>query len=393
MDSTQFFDKLLISIIAYQALIFAIILLFYKKENNRSKRILGFYMFLNALYYAFSFCYYNGSYHIFIFQYYVIIPIISLFQPFFYFYIKSLTNPHFKCSKKQLLHFIPAFTFLFLNIILFSQLTYEQKIQLFSFNKTINNIYFNIFYYLHVSGYHLILSIQALIYLILIIKLVYKHRKSIPDNFSSYDGVSLNWLITLLILFFSITILQELFGNIKDISTNVNSRISYNVFMLFTLAFIGIAGIRQKEIYAKVFIPLKNNDIDINELDKNKYQASSLTNEEKLKLSKELKKLLEEEKLFLDNNLRLDDLVVRLNTNRQYLSQIINEVYEQNFYGLINKYRVDEVKKMFFNKQHKQMTIMGIANSVGFNSKSTFNTLFKKYTNKTPSQFIKENNL
>ena len=392
MDISSFFDKLITSIVAYQAIIFAVILLSYKKKNNRSKRILGLYMLLNAIYYAFTFCYYNGNYQVFIFQYYLIIPIIALLQPYFFFYIKSLTNPYFKCSYKQLIHFIPAVLFLFMNLILFSQLSYEQKIQLFSLHKIQGNTYFDIFYYLHTSGYHLILSIQALIYLVLIIKLIYKHRKSIPDNFSTYDGVDLKWLITLLILFFSITIFQEIFGNIKDISTNVNARISYNIFILFTHAFIGIAGIKQKEIYIHVFEIAGNSDKkSIN--DEKKYKSSSLSNDEKQRIAKELKDLLENKRIFLDNHLSLDDLAIELNTNRQYLSQIINEIYNNNFYQLINKYRIEEAEKMFFNKKHKQMTIMGIANSVGFNSKSTFYTLFKKNTGYTPSEFIEENNL
>jgi AraC-like DNA-binding protein len=99
---------------------------------------------------------------------------------------------------------------------------------------------------------------------------------------------------------------------------------------------------------------------------------------------------LEKEKPFLNNDFKLNDLAVVLGTNRQYLSQIINENYNKNFYTLINEYRIKEAIKMFSEEKHKQLSIMGVASSVGFNSKSTFNTLFKKYTGKTPSKYISE---
>ena len=82
-----------------------------------------------------------------------------------------------------------------------------------------------------------------------------------------------------------------------------------------------------------------------------------------------------------------------LNTNRQYLSQIINEVFGVNFYQLINQYRIDEVKSRFFKKDHQKLSIMGVAENVGFHSKSTFYTHFKKNTGLTPSEFLKKNNL
>ncbi len=352
-------------------------------------------MLLNALYYAFLFCFYNNNFQVFSKLYYVIIPIISLLQPFFYFYIKTLTNPYFKCSKRQILHFMPTFVFLLLNIIFYSQLSSNEQHSLFGLKNIEGNKIYQIFYYLHIEGYHIILSIQALVYFVMIIRLVYVHRKNMPENFSNYEGVNLNWLVTLLVLFLTISVFQEIVGNIKDISTNVNSRVSYNVFMMITLSFIGIAGIKQKEIYLNLFEKQNDNieSNDENNIEEIKYKSSSLSDIEKQNIAKNLKILLEEKKVFLDNDLKLDNLVVELDTNRQYLSQIINEIYGQNFYALINKYRIEESKKMFFNKKHKQMTIMGIANTVGFNSKSTFNTLFKKNTGKTPSQFIKENNL
>ncbi len=389
------FDKSIFTVVAYQALIFAIILFIFSRKYARSKRILGYYMMLNFIYYLYNFFYYTGNFDISSKLYYIILPVVFLLQPFFYLYIKSLTSINFKCSPKQLLHFVPALIVLLMNIFLYSFLTYNEQIQLLSFNGETSNKILKYYLYLHNYGYHYILSVQALFYFGLIIFTIYKHKKEMSSNFSNTEGIKLDWLIALLLIFITISTIQEIIGNIDKVVYDPIARINYNLFYMFTISFIGIGGIIQKEIYGKntssnVCIDFTE-DTDIKP--ETKYKNSSLNDEAKKILIIKLKKYIEQEKPYLNNDLKLHDISDALETNRQYLSQIINETYNQNFYTLINKLRIEEAKKMFFNKKHKQLSIMGVANTVGFNSKSTFNTLFKKYSGKTPSQFIKENNL
>jgi len=71
------------------------------------------------------------------------------------------------------------------------------------------------------------------------------------------------------------------------------------------------------------------------------------------------------------------------------LSQIINENFNRNFYDLINEYRVKEVKKCLSNQKYNNFTLLGIAYECGFNSKASFNGVFKKFTGLTPSEFKK----
>jgi len=387
-------DKSILTVIAYQAIVFAIILFIYSIKGDRSKRILGYYMILNFIYYLYNFFYYTGDINTASKLYYIILPVIFLLQPFFFLYIKSLTSDNFKCTPKHLLHFVPAILVLIMNIFLYSFLSHSEKIQLLSFKIDNTNKILEYYLYLHSSGYHFILTIQALFYNGLIIYIIYKHKKQMSSNFSNTNGITLNWMVTLLIIFFTVSTIQEILGNIDKVFYDVHARVSYNTFYMLIVSFIGIGGVIQKEIYKKRFIttlPSFNDNENKNE--EVKYKGSSLNEDAKRKLVVKLRVYLEKEKPYLNNDLKLDDLSVALDTNRQYLSQIINETYNQNFFTLINNLRIEEAKKMFFNKKHKQLSIMGVANSVGFNSKSTFNTLFKKYTNLTPSQFIKENNL
>jgi len=78
-----------------------------------------------------------------------------------------------------------------------------------------------------------------------------------------------------------------------------------------------------------------------------------------------------------------------LNLSTNHLSQIINEKLEMNFFDFINEYRVNEVKDRLSDPKYKHYTLLAIAFDSGFNSKSSFNSIFKQYTGLTPSEFQK----
>jgi AraC-like DNA-binding protein len=81
-------------------------------------------------------------------------------------------------------------------------------------------------------------------------------------------------------------------------------------------------------------------------------------------------------------------LAEKLNTNKSYLSQVINEYFRKNFSTFVNEYRVKEASRLLLEKESENYTIEAIANSVGFKSKSAFNSAFKKFTGITPSYFV-----
>lgn len=119
-------------------------------------------------------------------------------------------------------------------------------------------------------------------------------------------------------------------------------------------------------------------------------QASKpiLTPEQQKVLWEELNLLMINEKVYLNSNTKLSDLALRLNTNTSYLSKVINELSGENFCNYLNQLRVSEARKLLADPGNQHLTIEGIAQTVGFNSKSAFNTAFKKYTAQTPSEFM-----
>jgi len=103
--------------------------------------------------------------------------------------------------------------------------------------------------------------------------------------------------------------------------------------------------------------------------------------------------LLEEERPYLQSRLTLQELASKLDLPAYQLSQLINREFGQNFFELINHYRVEEVKKKLADPAFQHLTYLGIALESGFNSKASFNRIFKKMTGKTPNEYRKSSGL
>lgn len=120
-----------------------------------------------------------------------------------------------------------------------------------------------------------------------------------------------------------------------------------------------------------------------------KSEKDDTLNEKEIFIYNQLEKQLTENKAYTDENLTLDELAKSLNTNRSVLSKIINKKYKTNYNNLVNHYRVKEACRMISQNKHENYTLEAISKNVGFNSRSTFNSAFKKFIGVTPSFYIK----
>ena len=118
-----------------------------------------------------------------------------------------------------------------------------------------------------------------------------------------------------------------------------------------------------------------------------KYERSGLKEKDARKYLERLLKYMEEEKPYLDVDLSIHDISAELDIPRHYLTQVINGLLGKNFYTFINEYRIEEVKKLLVDEAYSKYTLTSIAFEAGFNSKSSFNSIFKKSTGMTPSQY------
>jgi len=123
---------------------------------------------------------------------------------------------------------------------------------------------------------------------------------------------------------------------------------------------------------------------------KQKYRIGRVTNSFAEAIISEMKTLMEEDKIFRNPLLSLSGLAERLKVDPRALSQIFSLHLDTTFYNYINRKRVLEIEKNFKDPSKESETVLSLAYSAGFNSKSVFNTSFKKITGSTPSKYKKQ---
>ncbi len=121
------------------------------------------------------------------------------------------------------------------------------------------------------------------------------------------------------------------------------------------------------------------------EVKEESYKNSLLKGMDLQTIRERLTDLMEEEKIYYDDELTPQTLADLLSISPHQLSELLNQHMEMNFYGLVNHYRIEEVKQLLV--KHREQSILSLAYSVGFNSKSSFYDAFSKLTGMTPLQY------
>ncbi|MEO7975987.1 AraC family transcriptional regulator [Flavobacterium sp.] len=295
-----------------------------------------------------------------------------LTAPFLYISILHFTSLHKKFEKKILWHFFPFIIFLFFRLPFFI---------------TGKNIEFSyetgriVFFVLGMA-----LPLQALLYWIVSFLKLQKYLNNLQQISSSIEKNNLIWLkYFLLILMLIILVWFNL------IFFNLEYLIQFTPFLyLLSIFFLAYFSLKQREIFDFTKSELNElSSIQIYKKDSPKRVSVKRLNE----LDEKLRILTESEKVYLENDLSLPKLAKRLVASCNEASFVINELYQDNFYNFINKYRIEEAKRLLLSDKYNQLNVLGIAFESGFNSKTTFNTTFKKCTGQSPTEFVKSNSL
>ena len=120
-----------------------------------------------------------------------------------------------------------------------------------------------------------------------------------------------------------------------------------------------------------------------------KYQSSHLTLQKGIQIKAKLLRLFVSERIYLNDQLNLPLLAKQLQTNTKYLSQVINQHFQNNFTTFINTYRIQEFKQKLLNGHAQKLTLFGLAQECGFHNRSTFYRAFRSNTGQSPKQFLK----
>lgn len=359
----------IISLGILQGIFLGLYLLTTKRGNKKANRILGTLILLfsfsisHAVLHPLGF--YNKFPHLIMLNH----PILFLFGPLFYFYQKALVEKDFVIEKSKLLHFIP-FTVYIIILSPFYFQSAEAKLKIITSDLSQLAAFDYVFTPMQI--------IHLLIYLLVVNKELKTYHKKIRNSYSSVEKINLDWLQTFIRLFLAvyglITVVLILF--IFGFKVFVYTYGAGLIGLIATVSIyaIGYKGLSQPEIFITYYDEPK---------EKTEIPKKIST------IEKKLTSVMIEKKIFLNADLTLKELADSISIQPYQLSQILNDELHQNFYDFVNRFRVDEVKKRLHDKDYNHLSILGIAYDCGFNSKSVFNTVFKKYTDMTPSQFKK----
>ena len=410
--------NILFALPVYQSVILSIILITSRKFSY-SKLLMALFQLLMAFYFTFNLLYRIQAFEVITAVYFLMLPLILMFIPTFYLYILSVTTKGFRFEKKYSIHFIPAIIIACLNIpYLFA--SHAEKLDFISHGySTLNgSTLFSYLLVIYMSGILGIFTLQLIYYSIQAFRLYRKHKVHIENTYSYTENINLDWLLALIICFVIFFVFNDILY-LVGFRQQVLTQFFYNIAMLATTLYIGYRGLLQVDLretenfetrktdyhlsktvvnalYSQSVSAVRNmdensNKVSLLEFEKQdstkKYSGSALTEAQKKVFVGKLQNLIQDEKIFINDKLSIEDVAVRLNTNTKYISQLINETYNKNFYNFINSYRIDEAKRMLIAEENEKYSILGIAQSVGFVSKSAFNVAFRRFTGLTPTEF------
>jgi AraC-like DNA-binding protein len=364
----------LITIVAFILIangVFTSCILLLKRENKRANRYLATLTFIFSLWLCDTFFRVAGIYEQNPNFYFLPIYFSFGFGPLIYLYTLQLTKKEFHFSNKLYFHFIPVF-FQFLSYCFL-------QLEDYSFRR---NFWLEI-HRPYTYDIELMVSFASLlVYLMLSLNQVMRYRRQIENSFSEVSKIKLNWLNQLHISLFALSFFW-LIETIARLSWDFYPVTPFSSLSIgFVILFIAIGGILQKDL--SFTLEMLSND---------RFEKRRLKYDHKVIDMKEvgrIQQILVEKELFLIPDITLKDFSEHLKLSSRETSWLINKGLNITFIDLINKYRIERFKELVGSKKVDHLSLLGIAYESGFNSKSTFNRVFKKVEGKSPSAYLRE---
>lgn len=223
-----------------------------------------------------------------------------------------------------------------------------------------------------------------------------RYKERIRAEFSFIEPIRLAWLQHFSIVYWWTNLLTLVlflsynFGLLQHIEIPFTILSSVLVTAIFYLSFNGIRQMAAAELQASQAGPAEDSPESPPEAESSKkYQSSSLGAAESEALYERIKSLFEEDKIYLEAQLQVQDLADRLEVSNYKISQTLNEVAGAPFYDIVNGYRVAHFQRLLHDPAQSQFTILALGLESGFNSKASMNRIFKQHTGQSPSEFKK----
>lgn len=309
----------------------------------------------------------------------LMLPINGLFLPLYYAYITDMVGSKLKGA--LLIHFTPS---LLVCLMLSPIFLLDSGTIIELFNGGMQGTYFETLISITLFLLLTVTIAQGSYYIPACFKLLSGYKTLIGEHLSFNEKISLTWLkvmTTGLAIIWGMLVIVLLTGELFS----EHLLLGLHVISALLIISLNIFGLQQVSIFKKLRIDIhKLTDKSSCDLKKEKYQRSSLDKALAEKLYQSILTFMETEKPFLNNELSLSSLAESLGLTSHYLSQVINQITNKNFFEFINGYRVQFAKELLLNSND---TVLKIAMDSGFNSKTTFYNAFKKDSLISPSEY------
>lgn len=307
-----------------------------------------------------------------------------LLGPLTYFYVRALLGLPDISFHKQLLHYLPA-VFVFLNLLEFYLLPQSEKLALMTGQLVPQQTtYQRLFPSLVAYGY----LIHMVIYILVSLKLVDRREKLLKHQAADVSNDALHWFRVVMVIFLcyvafelvATVIVFQIGGRFSPLVINIS------ILLLSTLIFtVVIFAIRYPDI---IFIEdCQNNGSAIAEVVQEQ-RMPSLPREPDTLLA-EMHRVMQEDELFLTNDLKLHQFAGEVGLTTHQASWLLNNFAGRTFYDFVNHYRVMAARKMLIDPALREFTVSAIALEAGFNSPASFYRIFKRATGQTPAAYVK----
>lgn len=358
---------------------FIVFLLLTKKQKALTDKFLAVWVSVIGIHLLGFYFYQEGYWEIYPHLIGTTSPFPLLHGPMLFLYtLYSLRNDR-KLRRVDYLHFTPfVASYLYMSNFFFFY-TPQEKLMLI--NEEIQD--YRIFSIISLVA----MLISGLTYSILSYQLTIKHKQEIGNNFSYSEGINITWLryciLSIALVFLSATIIYI----VRDaLGVQFSFNIEYIIYMIIIgfVFYIGYFGIKHENIFINNShaeeVTAEENNVD------EKYKNSAIDSDLATELYDKLLKIMDNDKPYLDPKLSLSVLAQLLEISTNQLSQIINQKAKVNFHDFTNSYRVEEFIRRA--KENKKFILLALAFDSGFNSKSSFNNIFKKQKRLSPSKYL-----
>lgn len=358
---------------------FQFVLLLNKRNKDVPDKMLALGMLTVGLHLLHYHLYYLGYWNTYPHLIALTAPFPLLYGPIFFLYTRYSIRTETVLNKKDYLHFAPTvFSYLYMVKFYFFY-SGEEKLKIVNGQMDDYSIFTNILLVAFI--------VSGATYTILAYLKINKHKRLVDYNFSNDEQISLNWLKysiwgmgVIFLTIATILILREGLGMVFT----YNIDFIFYVQIVILIFFIGFFGIQHQNIFSNVNGPIQKQLIQ--PTTPGEYKKSGLKPEIAEEIHKKLLQLMEKDKPYLNPKLTLMNLADLIDVTANYLSQTINQYEKVNFHDFVNKYRVEEFIKRA--KSNNNFSILANALDSGFNSKSSFNIVFKKFKEITPSKYM-----